>query len=157
VQKVTTAGTTGSSIPTFSTVTTGTTIDGTAIWTCQGPAGLSTGVDTYTFVSSLDNTQFGQVLIGATSAATCQNLMDAINANASTRGTAFSLPTWECAQCNSVNISGSSFTLQQKQAGTGWVAQVSKTGSNFSWSGSITSGGTSPQGSLGPNEGATVS
>jgi hypothetical protein len=50
VQKVTTAGTSGSGFPAFSTVTGATTTDNTVIWTCQGLLGLATGVDTYTFV-----------------------------------------------------------------------------------------------------------
>ena len=154
VQKVTTAGTSGSSLPTFSDITTGTTIDATVIWTCEGPSGLATGTETYTFVATLDNTQFGQVLIAGSP---IQNLVDAIDANAITRGLTFSLPTWEGSLCNAINVSGSSFTIQQKHAGTGWIAQLSATGTAFSWSSSQTSGGTSPQGSLGPNEGATIS
>lgn len=156
VQKVTTAGTSGGSIPTFSTVTGQTTTDNTVIWTCQGPLGLGTGNQTYTFKSTIDNTQFGQILIGSTLAATVQNAVDCINANASTRGTGFSLPTWENSQVNAVSVTGTGFTAQQKAAGTGWVAALSATGSAFSWSAANTSGGTSPQGSVGPNEGATI-
>ncbi len=37
------------------------------------------------------------------------------------------------------------------------MSQLLKTGSAFSWSSPFTSGGTSPQGSVGPNEGATAS
>lgn len=157
VQRVSFAGTSGSSIPTFATIAGDTVTDGTVIWTCDGLAGLSNGTDTYTFVSALDNTQFGEVLIGATASDTCQNLVDAINATASARGVTVSLPTWECAQCNAIDKSGTGFTLQQKPAGTGYVASLSSTGTAFSWSSSVTSGGTSPQGSLGPHEGATIS
>jgi hypothetical protein len=147
----------GATQPTWVFITGDTVIDGSVIWTCQGPSGLATGTDTYTFVAALDNTQFGQVLIGASAANTCQNLVDAINAVAALRTVEFSLPTWECSQCNAVNVVGSSFTLQQKAAGTGWVAAMSTTSVAFSWSAPQTSGGTSPQGSLGPNEGATIS
>jgi hypothetical protein len=162
---VTQAGTSGGSAPTFSTTTGGTTVDNTVIWTCRGALGISTGSQTYTFRASLDNTQFGEVLIGATVAATVQNLADAINATTayngspatSGRGLTFSLPTWENAQCNAVNVTATTFLLQQKSAGSGWVAAISESAANFSWSASNTSGGTSPQGSLGPGEGATIS
>jgi hypothetical protein len=52
---------------------------------------------------------------------------------------------------------GGTFILQQKSAGSGWLTQLAKTGTAFSWSASVTGGGSSPQGSLGPNEGATIS
>lgn len=233
VFKVTTAGTSGGSIPNFAAFTTlGDTVsDFSVIWTCQGPSGLGTGTQTYTFVSTIDNTQFGEVLIGATDSDTAQNLVDAINATVSRggvqlRGVTFSLPTWENSQVNAISLSGTGFTVQQKSAGSGWVATVSTTSSAFSWttgaeswqpntfygvgqliaeggfmqqvtsglliiggeSGSSapswnnttggtttdnqltwtcrgaqptgssvqTSGGTSPQGSVGPNEGATI-
>ena len=165
------------------TVTGDTVHDNSVIWTCQGPSGLATGTQTYTFVSSMagyygptgvwppsaanptgqmpTNVQFGLVLIGATDAATAQNLVDAINATVTRagvqlRGVTFSLPTWECSQCNAIGLSGLSFTLQQKSAGSGWVSQMSTTSANFAWSAANTNGGTSPQGSLGPNEGATI-
>ena len=165
VQKVTFAGTSAGSQPAFSTITGQTTTDNSVIWTCQGPAGISGGTSTYTFVSTLDNTQFGQVLIGATRAITVQNLADAINATTayngspatSGRGLGFSLPTWENSQVNAVTVTATGFTVQQKAAGTGWVASLTSTGSAFAWSASATSGGTSPQGSVGPNQGATIS
>lgn len=162
VQKVTTAGTTGSSEPTFSEVTGDTTIDNTVIWTCQGSAGLATGDQTYTFRDTIDNTQFGEVLIGATDTDTAQNLVYAINATervdfTQIRGINFSLPTWENSLCNAVELSGLSFTIQQKHAGSGWLAALAWTGANFSFDADVTNGGTSPQGSLGPGEGATIS
>lgn len=160
VQKVTTAGTSGGSQPAFSIVTGQTTTDNSVIWTCQGPAGLATGTDTYTAVAaaSLDNTVFGEFVIGGTLAQTVQNAADAINANAAAtaRGVTFSLPTWENSQCNAITIGGTSFIAQQKAAGTGWVSAVSATGSAMSWSSPNTAGGTSPQGSVGPNQPATI-
>ena len=158
---VTTAGTSGGSAPSWNYTTGATTTDNSVIWTCKGPSGLSTGVQTYTFVNTLDNTQFGQVLIGATATATCQNLADAINryiggAIGRGPGVNFSLPTWENFQCNAISVSGTGFTLQQKAAGSGWVASLSTTSSNFAWSAAQTSGGTSPQGTVGPNQPATI-
>lgn len=156
LQKITTAGTSGATIPTFNDVG-GNTIDGTVIWNDRGTAGLATGDATYTFVTALDNRQYGQVLIGGSAAATCQNLADAINANDAVRGVTFSLPTWENALCNAILVSGASFTLQQKTTGTSWTSALSDTSANFSWSSPVTIGGTSPQGSLGPGYGATIS
>lgn len=157
VQKVTTPGTSGGAIPAFSHITGQVSPnDGTVIWTCQGPSGLATGTDTYTFRTVIDNRLFGDVLIGASATDSCRNLADAINANALVRGTTFSLPTWECSLCNAVNVGASSFVIQRKNAGTGWIASLSETSSAFSWSSALTTGGTSPQGSLGPGEGATI-
>ncbi len=170
VQKVTVAGTSGGSLPTFSHVTGQVSSnDGTVIWTCQGPQGLATGTQTYVYVApfasppiNLDNTQFGQIAIGINLAATVQNTADAINKyteGAADRGPGlnFSLPTWESSQVNAITVTGTAFVAQQKSAGTGWVAQLSATGTAFSWSSPFTAGGTSPQGSLGPGEGATIS
>ncbi len=156
VQEVTTAGTTGATQPAFGTATGDTTADFTVVWTCRGPSGFSTGTYTYTWVAVLDNTQFGQVLIDPTVAGCAQNLADAINATPLFRRVRFSLPTWENSQCNAISVTGTGFTLQQKAAGSGWVAAMSATGTAFSWSSGTTSGGTSPQGSVGPNLGATA-
>lgn len=160
VFKVTTAGTSGGTIPAAfltQTATGDTVTDNSVIWTCQGPLGLGTGSDVYTFVTTLDNTQFGQILILGTVALQIQAIADAINATAAQRTVTISLPTWENSQCNAVSVTGTSFTLQQKAAGTGYVSSLSTTSSAFSWSAASTSGGSSPQGSVGPNEGATIS
>ena len=155
IQKVTTQGTSGATIPTFSDTTTGggTTTDGpgtpdpppfngAVIWTDQGIAGggLYDAV-VYTFVTVLDNTQWGQVLIGASAAATAQNLADAINSNQSVAGISFSWPTWENPLLNAGTVGGSAFTVYNKAAGAGYIAALSKTGTAFSWSASTTSGG----------------
>ncbi len=167
VQKVTTAGTSGGTYPTFSDITgqPGIPSDGTVIWTCQGPAGLATGDAVYTFKTAIDNTQYGQVLIAPDAATQALYLSYAINATVDDggspptqyRGVYYSLPTWENALCNAINPSAGAFTLQQKHAGTGWITSLSEACTNFTWSAAATSGGTSPQGSLGPGEGATIS
>lgn len=157
IQKVIGAGTTGTTIPNFST-TGGSTPDGTVLWHDQGPLGLGTGFDVYTFVQvAVDNTQFGQVLIGANASETCLNLIDAINSNQAVAGVTFSLPTFECSLCNATTNFGNAFLLVNKAAGTSYVAALASTGTAFSWSAPQTAGGTSPQGSLGPGEGATIS
>lgn len=156
VQKVTFAGTSGASQPPFSTVTGATTVDNTVIWTCQGPSGLNTGTETYTFVAALDNTQFGQVLIGVNAAATCQNFVDAINSTTSLKGITFSLPTWEGSLCNATFFSATTIVVTNKSAGTGWIASLTSSSANFGWSNTVTSGGTSPQGSVGNGQPATI-
>ena len=74
VFKVTTAGTSGGTQPAgflTQTVVGDTVNDNTVIWTCQGPAGLGTGFTTYTWVSALDNTQYGQAFIGVDARRQC--------------------------------------------------------------------------------------
>jgi hypothetical protein len=168
VQQITTPGTFAST-PTFSQVTGGTsTGGGTGIFTCLGPYGVGAGVEastTYTFVTSLDNTQYGEVLIGATLAATVQNLVDAINSTApyggppptAGRGVTFSLPTWEGAQVNAYLLSGTQLKVITKQDAVVAASALSKVSANFSWSSAQTSGGNFPQGSLGPNQPGTIS
>lgn len=97
----------------------------------------------YTFVTALDNTQPFEVLIGATSAATAQNLVDAINANPATAGVLYSLPTIENPSCNADAPSGSAFTLRVKIHGAAGnsAPALSKICPNFSWSGATCSGG----------------
>lgn len=167
VQQVTTPGL-ASTTPTFSHVTGGTSTGTVAIFTCRGPYGVGAGVqatNTYTFVSAIDNTQYGQVLIGATLAATVQNLVDAINSTApyggppatAGRGVTFSLPTWEGGQVNAYLLSGTQLKVINKQDAIVAVSALSKSSANFSWSGTQTAGGNFPQGSLGPNEPGTIS
>lgn len=105
--------------------------------------------DPYTFVDALDNRIRNQVLIGATISATCQNLVDAINAEPSKAGRTFSLPTWENDCANAVRISAHSFHLVIKNPGSGGNGiTLAATGSHFTWSdfasppGASTAGGT---------------
>lgn len=97
----------------------------------------------YTFVAALDNTQPFEVLIGATAAATAQNLVDAINANPATAGVLYSLPTIENPSCNADAPSGSAFTLRVKIHGAAGnsAPALSKICPNFAWSGATCSGG----------------
>ncbi len=167
VQQVTTPGAAFTE-PTFSHVTGGTSTGTVAVFTCLGPYGIGAGVEattTYTFVTSIDNTQYGQVLIGATLAATVQNVVDAINSTApyggppatAGRGVTFSLPTWEGAQTNAYVLSGTQIKVINKQDAVVASSALSRTSSAFAWSGAQTAGGNFPQGSLGPNEPGTIS
>lgn len=167
VFQVTTAGTSGLTEPNFlaNTVTGDTVIDNSVIWTCRGTATLGSIITSYEFVSALDNTQFGQILIGATLAETVQNLVDTLNASipyggtpaTKGRGLTFSLPTWENSQVNAITVTGTGFTVTQKIPGSGNVAALSSTGTAFAWSAANTSGGTSPQTGVGPGEPAWFS
>lgn len=145
-------GTSGTVQPTWNNTIGGSTVDGTITWTCLGPW--------------LDNTQFGLVLIDPISVInTNQNLVDALNSNITVRGITFSLPTWENSQGVAIVSSSVGFTFQQKGPGTSNISSLAFTGSSFGWFNfasphvaiAATIGGTSPQGSLGPNEGATIS
>jgi len=141
IQRVTTGGTSGGSTPSFNHAGS-TTVDGSVIWTDAGVNGAGgTGSSVYTFVATLDNTQFGQVLIGASTAATCQNLIDALNSTDAKKGVTFSLPTWENPLVNADAISGTHFTVRNKSAGAGYVAALAKSCANFTWSNSTTTGG----------------
>jgi len=143
IQRCTTAGTSGGVQPTWSTVLNATTTDNTAVWTNAGVGGLSSTNDTvYTFVTSLDNTLFGQVLIGSSNNATIQNLIDAINAKASQAGLTFSLPTWENPLVNADARIGLTFKVRNKAAGSGYVAALSESTTNFTWGSTTTNGGT---------------
>lgn len=78
----------------------------------------------YIFKSSIDNTQLVEVLIGANLTATIQNLCDCINGKDSTRGTAYSMPTWENDACNAVNPTATTLKLQVKWPGSGGNGHV---------------------------------
>ncbi len=68
LQKLTTDGTTGASAPTWATATGATTVDGSAVWTCQGPASWQAGhvyaVGDYIVVSFTDTVEVQQYLAG---------------------------------------------------------------------------------------------
>lgn len=127
IQKATTGGTSGASQPIFSGTPGGTVSDGGVVWTNENLC--------------LDNTQWGQVVIGTTSSVTTQNLVDAIGAIFANAGNVFSWPTWENPLVNVGTITGPSFTIFNKAAGAGYVAALSKSCTNFSWSAAQTSGG----------------
>ncbi len=157
VQKCTTAGISGNAQPTFND-SGGTTSDGPGtpnpqglggvVWTdlgISGPGGI--GASVYTFEAALDNTSWGQVQIGPTAGASCQNLADAINNNQAVAGQTFSWPTWENPLINATSpVSGSTITIQNKPAGAGYIAALATTSSAFSWSGAQTSGGSTTGG-----------
>lgn len=111
----------------------------------------------YTFVAALDNTVYGQVLIGASLTATIQNLVDAINGNPATRSTAYSFPTWNNQQVVARAPSSTNFILWSQQLGAyGNTIGISKSCANFSWSSSFLLGGVdskSQELSVGPLQG----
>ena len=93
----------------------------------------------YTFVSTLDNTQQGQVLIGASAQASAQNLADAINAVQTSAGIGFSLPTLEHPTLNAGPVQttspfvGFAFSTITKVPGTGGGLVQVTSSSAFSW------------------------
>lgn len=166
IQIVTVQGTSGASQPAWND-TGGTTTDGpgaspkpgfggAVIWQdlgVSGPGGL--GASVYTFVNVLDNTQWGQVLIDPTGnvVQTCQNLVDAINANSIVQGgisgsPTFSAPTWASPLVNASGNGTTTLTVTNKVPGQGYFSALSKTGSAFSWSGAVTTGGSTTFGTV---------
>lgn len=96
----------------------------------------------YEFVSALDNTVYGQVLIDPTAPQTWQNFVDAINGKPSTQGIKYSSPTWTNQQVTADDVVGSAFVLRAKMLGpTGNSIAISESASNFVWSTSILTGG----------------
>lgn len=143
IQQCTVSGTSGASEPIWNDVG-GATSDNTVRWTDKGNTGFGPyQVATYTFVTEIDNTIFGLVLIGATAAETTLNLIDAINSATLTRGIKYSLPTWENPLINAdaPDITGLTFTIRDKGATAGSIAALNYNSTAFSWSGVATSGG----------------
>lgn len=124
----------------------GVTIDNYLRWQDTGTTAFGPyQVGVYVWVEQIDNTQWGQVLIGATVAECLQNLIDAINCNDDTRGVSFSFPTWENPLCSADQPDGlyfNSFTLRNMGATKGSVAAVQSapSTSHFYWSNTGTSG-----------------
>jgi hypothetical protein len=141
LQVCTVAGTSSGSAPSWNDVG-GTTVDNSVRWQDRGLVGFAGPyeVGVYYWVTALDNTQYGQVLIGATAAECAQNLADAINANDATRGVKFSMPTWDNWLVNA-SVSGAVITVKNKYAGQGFIAALSESCTHFSWSAAQTSGG----------------
>ena len=136
-------GTSGGSPPTWNK-TGGLTVDGTCVWRDLGPT-----LATYTFVAVIDNTQWGQVLIGPNQFITVENFIDAVNCNYATRGVAFSFPTWEHNVCNLDTFSnGYTVTVRAKTSGSSFNSSLGSACSVFSWSHSSMSGGTTAGGSV---------
>jgi len=119
----------------------GTTSDFELVWQ---DLGIQQG-GVYTLKTVLDNTQWGQVLIGANAAATAQNFVDALNsmqtrAGVELAGVTFSLPTWENPLVNASVVSGGQIRVVNKPAGA-YSAALASTSSSFSWLHPSTSGG----------------
>lgn len=166
IQKVTTSvGVTGATEPLWIEIYGQITQDNLVQWQNQGPSGFSNGdLADYTFVDSLDgyygaagvwpitadnptgkmpaNAQFGLVLIGATLAATIQNLADAINAIQTLAGVTFSLPTWENPVVNADTPAGATtIIVRNKAAEASYITALSESCATFSWSSALTTGG----------------
>ncbi len=96
----------------------------------------------YTLVAVLDNTVFGQVLIGATDVDTYTNLADAINGNPLTAGIAYSSATFANQQA-SAKQTGSTIVITAKTLGVqGNTIGLASTAANFSWGSDTLAGGT---------------
>lgn len=100
----------------------------------------------YTFRTAIDNAEVREVLIGATSQATTQNMVDAINAEPSTIGTSYSNPTSANPDVLADQPTGSparTFVMRARAFGTSGNSITStESTTGFSWSGSTLSGGT---------------
>ena len=138
-----------SGTPSWNDTIGGTTTSLDIVFTCGGKP-----IDViYTFVTTdtLDNTQWGQVVIQATLAETIQALVDAINCNQapSAQGVTFSFPTWENPTVNAYDSSSLQFgsgiasdqiMVRDKSCGP-YTSSLAASSTHFSWSSSTTSGG----------------
>lgn len=97
----------------------------------------------YTFVTAIDNTAYGQVLIGATAADSYSNLTDAINGKPGTAGIEYSFPTWN-NQAVTAKSDSTTITITAKQLGpSGNSIAVSESTANFTFPSTFLSGGAS--------------
>ena len=142
-------------------------------WQDKGAIGSALYVvATYVWVNTIDNTQPNQVLIGGSAGDCAQNLCDAINAASQYQyvvsasplvttqkgdGATVSLPTWENRLINCDQPAGSAtITIRNKYVGVGFVAALSESCANFSWSASQTSGGNTTFGTSSISVGLTT-
>jgi hypothetical protein len=96
----------------------------------------------YTFVTTLDNTVYGQILIGANANECAQNVVDAINGNPDQAGLTYSTPTWQNQTVYADAPSSGTFKLHARALGTdGNLIQLAASAANFSWSAGNLSGG----------------
>lgn len=150
IQRVTTAGISGSFAPawndTGSTTTDPVIFSGnpSVIWQDLGLSGAGgVGASVYTFRNVIDNRVWGEVKIGFAPGQSAINLADAINANQATAGQAFSWPTWENPLVNADPpvVAIGEIHIRNKPAGQDYKASLATTSANFSWSRATTSGG----------------
>tara|TARA_R110000868_G_scaffold103483_3_gene285005 strand:+ start:5457 stop:8369 length:2913 start_codon:yes stop_codon:yes gene_type:complete len=143
IQVVTLGGTSGGSAPPWNNTGGATGPDGSLYWQDQGLSGAGgIGAAVYTFVNTLDNTAWGDVLIGVNALETAQNLVDAINSTQSVAGQSFSWPTWENPLVNA-SRSGSTVNIKNKNAGQDYKANLSESSgaTRFYWDVASTTGG----------------
>lgn len=140
-QVCTSAGTSGTTEPLWNDIG-GHTTDSSVQWLDHGDIGFGPyQLAVYNFTDQIDNTAYGQVLIGGTTAQTCQNLVNAINADTASRGITYSMPTWENQLINADAPIGSTFVVRNKYTGQGAKTSLKRTGTAFNWSGPLTDGG----------------
>lgn len=117
--------------------------DGSVYWQDRGLSGAGgIGASVYTFVDTLDNTAWGNVVIGVNALETAQNLVDAINSTQAVAGQTFSWPTWENPLVNATR-SGTTVRIKNKNAGQDYKAKLSESSGSarFYWGVTSTSGG----------------
>jgi hypothetical protein len=103
------------------------------------------GGKTYTTQTTLTNVD-GNVLIGASAAATLQNLFDAINLTG-TPGTQYATAMTKNAQVRATAVTATTLTVQAKTSGTiGNLIPTTETQTNASWTSTVMAGGTGDSG-----------